>query len=180
MAGNLYTVDNLFIIVTGAAVAAYQELAATPAGAPDRFCPAVPGEVAWDECECGLFVQTIQEVVPSSNFPTPAADQRTTACGPALVIVTVQASILRCVSTVADGGNPPPVPTCATLLAESRTLEEDRIAVRRGITCFLRAQRDAYRILDFSVGAQSTLGPQGMCAGSIMPYRFALSNFCCD
>ena len=143
---------------------------------PDRFCALVPGEVAWDNCQCGQFAQTIESVFGSNSFPTPATDTRQTPCGPNLTVVVVRASLVRCVHGVSDDGRPP---SCAALLADALTLEDDRWAVRRGVACHLADLRAAYTVVDFALDASTTLGPSGGCAGSELTYRFALGALCC-
>jgi hypothetical protein len=169
-----------FAIVTGVGECVREELAETDAGVPDRFCLIVPGEIAWDECECGQFAQSITTEVPSENFPFPATDRRSTACGPQFLVVTVVASLTRCVPTF-DRNNKPP--SCDALFAAALRLEEDRTALRRGVTCCLRGMRNTYtspiRITDFTVGAATSVGPNGMCAGVELTYQFAVSNVCC-
>lgn len=175
---NLMTLA--FTIVTGVGECVREELAETEAGVPDRFCLIVPGEIAWDECECGQFAQSITTEVPSENFPFPSTDRRTTACGPQFLVVTVVASLTRCVPTF-DRNNR--APSCDSLFAAALRLEEDRGALRRGVTCCLRAMRNTYtspiRITDFTVGAATSVGPNGTCAGVELTYQFAVSNVCC-
>ena len=111
-----YVPLNVSVVVTGTAESVRQELTGTAAGVPDRFCALVPGEVAWDNCQCGQFAQTIESVFGSNSFPTPATDTRQTPCGPNLTVVVVRASLVRCVHGVSDDGRPP---SCAALLADA-------------------------------------------------------------
>ncbi len=168
--------SDAFVIVTGVGECTLAEIDETTAGRPERVCLAVPGEIAWDACECGQFAQSIAQDVPSNVFPTPAEDTRTTPCGPLLRVVTVNVSLMRCVSVLTDDGR---APTCAQQQADALQIEEDRVALRRGVTCCLKDLRTARRITDFSVGAAVTRGPQGMCAGIELTYRFALNSICC-
>lgn len=143
----------------------------------DRFCPVVPGQIAWDACECGQLAQTINPVNATASFPTPANDQRRTACGPSGAALVVTLSLTRCVQGVDDNGNPP---SCSALLADATRLENDRYIVRRTVACYLKAARETYRILDFTVGTASSVGPEGGCAGVELTYQIGLHDFCCD
>lgn len=163
-------------VVMGAASAVTDELATLGCGTLNRVCPIVPGDIAWDECDCGLFAQTITETRPSDNFPASAADQAVTACGPRLLTVSVQAIIVRCVPGVSDNGSSP---SCEALQAAATTLECDRQALRHGIRCYLRELRESYQIAEFSVGVTTSLGPQGGCAGVTLTYQFGVQNVCC-
>lgn len=168
--------NGVITVVTGAATAVREGLISTGCGDVNRFCPIVPGNIAWDECDCGMLAQTITQTFPSNVFPTAAVDQRQTACGPNLLVVNVLATLVRCVPIMDDNGNPP---NCLALEDAAVQLECDRQVLRYSITCYLRSLRDQYTIHEFSVGAASSTGPEGACAGIELPYQFAISNLCC-
>lgn len=172
-----YTSLTLTVLVTGAGQAVADAVAASTAGVVDRVCLLVPGEVAWDNCECGQLAQTITDVYPSVSFPTPASDQRTTPCGPLLTVAQVRLSLVRCVRTVDSSGVPP---SCADLLADAARLEVDRYTARATLACYLRSLRDSYQIDDFAVGAATSTGPQGMCAGFDLAYTVGVGSPCCS
>lgn len=165
-----------FIVVTGVGQCVVDELAETDAGVPDRVCLAVPGEIAWDRCDCGQFAQTITGDTPSQVFPQPASEVPRGHCGPPLLVINVTASVVRCVPGMDDDGNPP---TCGALLDAARVVEIDREALRRAITCCLRELHTTYRITDYTVGATTTVGPLGGCAGVNMTYQFGVNYTCC-
>lgn len=178
--GSTQVIDifsQAFAVVTGVGMCVVDDLDRTEWGSPDRICLAVPGEIAWDDCQCGQFAQTITQDVPSENFPIAATDRRTTACGPQHLVVSVTASLVRCVTGINRRDGKPP--TCDELLRDARRLEDDRTALRLGVTCCLRALRDAYTITEFTVGAATTVGPQGGCVGVELTYQFGLRNVCC-
>ena len=167
---------DIISVVTGAATAVREELINVGCGDVNRFCPIVPGELAWDECDCGLFAQTITQSFPSNNFPTPASDSRQDTCGPKFFVINVNAYIIRCVPGPSDNGTSP---SCVVLEDAAIQLECDRQALRSGITCYLRDLRNSYRIFDYSVGATTVVGPQGGCAGVEISYQFAVTGICC-
>jgi len=174
-----YEALTLALVVTGVGQAVYDDLVDTPGGQPDRFCPLVPGDIAWDACDCGLLAQTITSAFGSNNFPQPAADSRQTRCGPNLTVAQVTLVLVRCVTTFepnSDGTRPP---TCAQLLADAVTLEYDRWTVRRAVSCYLGGLRDATRIHDFAVGPVASVGPSGGCVGVQLTYQFAVGSVCC-
>jgi hypothetical protein len=166
-----------FVVVTGVGECVRPELAATTEGAPDRVCLLVPGQIVWDDCHCGQFAQTITTTNVSRNPPQPAADMG--QCQTPYLVVNVISSIVRCVPTSDDGGGPP---TCADLLAAARQLEEDKAAVRRGVTRCLCNLLSTDTVLGFSVGEQTAVGEQGACAGSELAWQFWLPNpdQCCS
>lgn len=176
-----FVASTAFTIVTGCGQAAVDELTATDAGAPARVCLAVPGDIAWDSCgpeACqGQFAQTMTRWPYSNNNRDEASffgDYN--LCGPDYVGVDVTASILRCVPGPDDNGDPP---TCAQLQAAALILLLDEEAVRTGITCCLRERLDSNQIFGFQIFPSVSQGPQGMCAGSTLNYRFWLPNCGC-
>lgn len=164
-------------VVIGAADAITDELASHGCGTLNRVCPLVPGDIAWDECDCGLLAQSITQTFPSDTFPTPASDRANTACGPQLHVVTVQVSITRCAPNVSDNGT---TPSCDALRDAAVTLECDRQALRQGVRCYLHTLRETYQIAEYSVGTVTTQGPQGGCVGVELIYQFAVRNVCCS
>lgn len=169
--------DEIVAVVTGAAQAVRDEIIAAGCGDVNRFCPLVPGEIAWDECDCGQLAQTITEIYPSTNFPLQAVDDRRTACGPQMSVVNVTLSLTRCVPGPNDNGSPP---TCDALLAASVITECDRQAARKAVACYLMELRETYQIHEFVIGSAVSVGPQGGCSGIELPYRFGINNVCCD
>jgi hypothetical protein len=167
----------LGVVVTGVGQAVRDELITSGGGDVNRVCLAVPGEIAWDACECGQLAQSITATTPSIIFPTPATDQRVTACGPALVVVNVILSVTRCVTVMTP--NSAQSPACDVLLGEALTLERDRYAVARGVTCYLRQLKENFVITDYAVGGTTSVGPAGGCAGVQLTYQFGVLNVCC-
>jgi len=165
-----------FIIVTGVGQCVVDALAETEGGPPARACLAVPGEIAWDNCECGQFAQSITSDTPAQTNMTAATSSPFSGCGPPLLVMDVTASITRCVPGIDSTGHPP---SCAALLDAARILEDDREAMRQAITCCLKTLFEAYRISGYTVGASVTVGPQGECAGVNITYQFGLSRACC-
>jgi hypothetical protein len=173
----IYTADKLFIVVTGVGQCAYDVLDESPGGQPHRFCNVVPGDIAWDQCECGQLAQTITNVVPSEDGTSAAPDVRQTKCGPAFTLAEVTLSLTRCVPGVDNNGHGP---KCNQLLEAARILEIDRYLVRQAVTCCLLNLRNTYEITTFTVGAAQSVGPQGMCAGFDLTYKFAVGGICCE
>jgi hypothetical protein len=149
-------------------------LAATDAGRPDRTC-VVPGQIAWDDCECGQLATTIVQWFFSDTFPgdtTPSTAVQT-PCRAAWVVAECTMSILRCA--------PQPVgddlaPTCAKLSAAALTQAIDAHVVRRTVACTLAEWADEYRLVEYTIGAQTSVGPEGMCVGSEITFFVSLNQ----
>lgn len=152
-------------IVTGISACIIDALAQTPAGAPDRQCLLVPTQsIPWDNCDCGGQIATaIQSVYGSSRFPTPAdATRDWSPCGPAWQVAQVLVSVVRCVPTMDDQGQPP---SCPAELAAALTLEDDRTAIRQALACCLTNLKDTAVIGAWAMNPTVTVGELGGCAG---------------
>lgn len=167
------------VIVTGVGMCVVEELENTPesGGVPPkmRVCLMVPGNIAWDACDCGQFAQTIQADYPTSTFPVDASEQvlGVGGCGDRPLAYQVLASIVRCIPGMK--GNPPGIPpSCSELQAAALIQQGDAFALRRGVECCLEGYRRNRQILKFSVGRATFVGPEGNCGGVELTYKFEL------
>lgn len=167
------------VIVTGVGMCVVEELQSTPesGGVPInmRVCLLVPGNIAWDACDCGQFAQTIQSDYPTLTFPTDASDQVLGAgggCNDRPIVYQVLASIVRCVPGLDASGKPP---SCAKLQPAAAIMVADAFVLRNAITCCLSDMQDAGTIDKFVVGRANYVGPEGNCAGVELSYKFELS-----
>jgi len=167
------------VIVTGIGMCVVEELENTPesGGVPDkmRVCLLVPGNIAWDGCDCGQFAQTIQDDYPTLIFPADASEQviGVGGCNSRPLVYTVLASIIRCVPGMTNT-TPPRSPTCDALRAAAIIMQADAFALRRAVECCLTTLQDSYQIAKFSVGRAMRVGPEGNCAGVELTYKFEL------
>jgi len=169
--------ESIVTVVTGVGQCVYDALADTAGGQPDRYCPLVPGAIAWDKCECGQLAQSIDSSYPSSAFPVAANETPSIPCGTQLVVFPVRLSLTRCVH--GPSAEDQRAPKCDRLLADALVLEEDRWVVRRAITCCLQVMGREFRIANFAVGAATSVGPQGSCGGVELTYLVGLGSTCC-
>lgn len=172
----MYNVANVIAVVTGTGQCVYDEILNTGGGELNRVCLLVPGDIAWDECECGQLAQSITQVFPSKKFPGPASQETHTKCGPPIVAVEVLLSVTRCVPIPNDKGT---APKCSALQSAAITLEADRYATRKALMCCLSDSYDHNNILDFVIGPMTSAGPQGACAGFVCTYTIGFTSPCC-
>lgn len=169
------TATETMIIVTGTGQAAVDAL--DDAG-PElkRKCLLVPGiDVAWDQCQCGQFAQTIiGEYLTSTPFDG-GNGAVGNGCGQAYRVITVASSVVRCIPSMDQNGNPP---TCDKLLTAGMQDVRDRTAVRLGVLCHLESLLEDDTISYYQIGQQTPLGEQGGCAGSVLTWSVALANRC--
>lgn len=163
---------DVYPVLQGLLECAQQALGTTAAGAPESAC-VVTGQVAWDNCECGMLRVSLQRSFFSQNFPSSAqttADQFGSGkCGHPIQVHQVQVMVLRCEPPGGPNSEPP---DCLVLSAAAQTKIDDAQAVLGGVLCCLQVmqqQRDSEgnRIIQyFMVGDQTYVGPQGGCGGS--------------
>lgn len=167
------------VIVTGVGMCVVDKLEITPesGGVPPnmRICLLVPGNIAWDSCDCGQFAQTFQTDYPTLTFPADASEQVLGAgggCNERPIVYQVLASITRCVPGMT--GNPPQPPSCAKLQAAAAIMAADAWVLRSAIECCLSDLQDNNVIEKFTVGRVNYVGPEGNCAGVELTYKFEL------
>lgn len=145
------------------------------AGCPCRAC-VVPGAPAADGCDGGCDVQpgeypgqlTVNVVrmftTDAVSFPrelTAVRDTRNCAL-PAVTAVQLAVTVWRCSPLPTDEGCPP---SCTELNATAMQLHADMLAVQRAVLCCYAGTIEGRKGRRHVLGASSTLGPAGGCAG---------------
>lgn len=141
----------------------------------DRVC-IVPGEIAWDQCQCGQLVIAETQRFPSLSFPLEGAD-RTQECGSPYLVVQLTVSLTRCVPVMDQDGNPP---DCGELSVAAQQLSKDMSAVRKAAECCLDTTWNdtSQGLVAYELGAQTVVGPEGGCAGSELVVFLGFANGC--
>lgn len=128
----------------------------------------VPGEIAWDDCQCGQLAITQNRRFGSRSFPLEEIDH-TAECGEPWLVVQYTLSLTRCVPVPDSNGNPP---TMVALGESALQLSDDMTKVRIAVNCCLSdlfitptSPTDEW-VWAYELGAQEVVGPQGGCAGS--------------
>jgi len=171
-----YTPLGHYVNVTGIAECITERLAATTGGLPDRVC-IYPGDVAWDECECGLLALTTSRIFGSETFPNEGlAGVSISQCGLPYLVANVDITMLRCVPSVQAGKR---APSCAALGDATQIMYEDAFAVWQGTLCCLLEMRKLGMVAEYNLAAQTFVGPQGQCAGSTMSIQLGYIGPCC-
>jgi hypothetical protein len=154
----------IFFDVASALVSGISDaLVGSLGGVPNRAC-VVPGAIAWDECDCGQLAVSASRWFLSENFPleTGPGTQSTPCMMPYLVGEFI-IQLIRCMPS--PQGRDTFVP-CAKLSAAARILIEDAFIVLTSTTSILCELRRDDIIVDFTLGEQSTVGPEGGCGGT--------------
>lgn len=166
---------NLVTQVGQCAVDRIAELTPTPE--LSRVCLLVPGDIAWDDCQCGSFTQTAGPWLWSNNGRvTTGYIGDANNCGPHYLGIEVTAEVLRCVAQPVGDAL---APTCEALLLDRQQLDTDAAAIRNGIICCLQTLLADEGIESFEIMSHTPIGPQGGCVGSQVKYRIWLGNCEC-
>jgi hypothetical protein len=150
-------------------------------GVPSRAC-VVPGQVAWDDCDCegGLLAVAVARTFYSETFPVEASgfDARAgtrSPCELPYLVAELVVQVVRCAPGPDGRGNPP---SCEALAASARQAISDAAEARTAVVCGLGAMQDANDIADYLVQAQTFQGPEGGCVGSELKVLVSLVNAC--
>lgn len=159
-------------ILTGLLTAVSGTLALTTGGRPRRVVFA-PGEVAWDECDCGQLAVDVTRRYRSRGFPTDATDALIGNCDEVMIIFDCTISMVRCIP-IPDVNGKAPSPTA--LGRSALIMEEDAYALWNATWCYMSRLRDntPRLISDFIINDDVSLGPSGACAGSELHFKFGM------
>ena len=134
-------------------------------GSVPRAC-VVPGEFAWDNCECGTLAITPRRFFLTDEFPETALGRGEVRIGPCqlpYLIGEFAISIIRCAPQPPDGFL---APTCEALDVSSAVLLSDAYVVMNETVTTLCELTEANQIIDYILGEQLTRGPEGACVGT--------------
>lgn len=147
-------------------------LTATPTGwdAKSRN-EIVPGELAWDECECGLFAIQWQSISYTQAFPNPT-QRLSDGCRP-FVALALQLTVLRCAPNPGTHGE---APSADALTAATWVQLDDAEALLTGTSAAGKVLDDANQILQYALAAVTPLGPQGGCVGVTQQMFLGFAN----
>lgn len=150
-------------------------LADSSGGAVDRAC-LVPGEIAWDGCNCGLLAISVRNWFLTDSFPETslafgANAARGTPCDLPWLVGDLVIQVIRCAPT--PDGNAISVP-CPELDESARVLISDAYVTLTETVSTLCELRESDQIIDYIVGSQATVGPAGGCVGSELTAQVGL------
>lgn len=144
------------------AEAVHQAVYAGLSTKPDRH-GVVPGEIAWDGCDCGLLAVTVRTVFLSDAFPRQATENVSTQCRSAYEVAEIVVQIVRCVPGPGDNGDPP---SPATLSTAAQTWAQDAGELLSAVNTLVCQMVEAEQIVDGIIRQLTSQGPEGLCGGS--------------
>lgn len=168
-ATGFYDVANVLIENVGVA------LADSAGGQVERAC-VVPGEIAWDGCNCGLLAISVRNWTLTDDFPQSSAAfganaTRATPCNLPWLVGELHIQVVRC-APIPDG-NALSVP-CAALDEAARILISDAYVTLTETVSTLCELRESDQIIDYVLSNQETLGPAGDCVGTELTVQVGL------
>lgn len=133
-------------------------------GAPERAC-VVPGEIAWDECECGMLAVSPNRWLLSDSFPseTSSGEGRITPCDLPWLVGELNIQIVRCAPSPANNSFSVP---CARLSEAAQTHVSDAYVTLTTTVLTLCEMKSDEEIVDYVISDQTSVGPQGSCVGT--------------
>lgn len=166
MSGTFY--PALQVLLAGVRM----QLLATPTGWPAEAREyVVPGQLAWDECECGLLGIEWLSAPFSQAFPNPSPPTDD-GCRPYLAL-QVQVTVLRCAPNPGTHGE---APTPTALSDAAQTNLNDLEALLEGVASSVKFMLASNMILNYSLQAPTPAGPQGSCVGVTQQLYLGFNN----
>lgn len=147
-----------YTVATRLRDAVYDELTIKPARSG-----VVPGQIAWDECDCGLLAVSLARVFLTETFPDELARRIGNACDAPYEVGEFVIQVIRCVPGATDQTL---APTVAELDASAQELLRDAYEMLKGtsvLLCEMNRDRD---ISDFMLRPLTAQGPTGVCGGN--------------
>lgn len=125
-----------------------------------------PGDIVWDECECGMLAASVASIIPSNDFPNEAA---VTPCGAATLVATINFALVRCAPQPPDG-MAEVGPAADELNAAAALSISDQWHLVESVDCALNQLTNNYgtdpQIMDSLIRPAVSIGPRGDCVGS--------------
>lgn len=138
-----------------------------------RVC-VVPGEIAWDDCQCGQLAVSMQRQYLSMSFPLEEVNHEDD-CGAPWLVASYLISLARCVPIPSVNGV---IPDCTALEASALQLDTDMRKLRRGVQCCLDTAFNTHTISAWELGAGEVNGPQGQCIETTLLVLVGFTNEC--
>lgn len=156
--------NSIYTIALRLVTALDEALAASLGARPERAC-VVPGEIAWDDCQCGMLAVSPRSWGLSDSFPDDSdarGSQRTTPCDLPWLVSLLDVQLVRCASS--PTGNALSVP-CTALDADSQILISDAYVIITETTSLFCGMKNDEDIVDYLISDVTTIGPSGGCVG---------------
>lgn len=123
----------------------------------------VPGEIAWDACDCGgMLAVTVPRVFFSEEFPDEAETVVGVRCQAPYEVAEFTVSVVRCAPQPSGAEA---APAAADLDAAAGLLLQDTAEVMDAVARALCTMHDGDDITDYLINPAESVGPEGACVG---------------
>lgn len=148
------------------------QLLVTPTGWPSGAREyVVPGQLAWDDCDCGLLAIEWLSASYTAAFPN-QRQAMADGCKPYLAL-QIQVTALRCAPSSGTHGEPP---SAAALSDAATTNLNDLEAVLIGTATAVKTLEETNAILQYALAGPTPAGPQGGCVGVTQQLWLGFAN----
>ena len=134
----------------------------------------VPGDIAWDDCDCdGLLAVTLPRVYLSELFPEETDAVIGGKCKAPYEVGEFTVSVIRCAPTA----EPPELaPPAADLDTAAGVLMQDIAETMDALSRALCLYQDTEMISDYLITPAESAGPEGHCVGFTLRVRISLER----
>ena len=131
----------------------------------------VPGQIAWDECDCGLLAVSVARIFLSETIPDELSRRIGNACDAPYEVGEFVIQVIRCVPGASDRTI---APTVAELDTSAQEVLRDAYEMLKGASMLLCEMNRDREISDFMLRPLTAQGPTGVCGGNELRAYVAL------
>lgn len=131
----------------------------------------VPGQIAWDECDCGLLAVSVARVFLTETFPDELSRRIGNACDAPYEVGEFVIQVVRCAPNPDDAVTPP---TVAELDTSAQEVLRDAYEMLKSTSVLLCEMNRDREIADFMMRPLVPQGPTGGCVGNELRAYVAL------
>lgn len=122
----------------------------------------VPGEIAWDSCDCGMLAVTTTRVYYAEIFPDETEGPVGASCQAPYEVGEYLVAVIRCVPT-AEGQKL--APTDTELDTAAGLILQDLAETQQALAALLCQLKEDDHISDYLIMPAESQGPSGACGG---------------
>lgn len=140
------------------------------------------GDVAWDNCQCGMLALSLGRMYLSRNFPVDTTQLKVGNCATNYHVQDCQLLIVRCFPIEGDDSNNALVtpPKVADLEAATQVVFADAVIAWQTLDCMLNSMFKAspQQVAEYVVQDWNQLGPLGGCGGLSINFKIGWMRDC--
>src|SRR6266540_3291938 len=130
-----------------------------------------PGAIAWDACDCGMFLIAPTRQYFSENFPFEEVTLTATPCNFPWLVIEYIVQAIRCAPLPQEGQL---FPSLVELESSAKTVIHDSYYLLEGTAKILCSLKENREIVDYRITELIVQGPEGGCVGSELRFSTAI------